>query len=202
MSGKYEVTDIAHPDYPWLHRIRALRDVGNDVHKGDLGGFVQGEDNLSQQGDCWLFGDAIVCEEALASQDARICESVVIRSSALVSGKVCINGNVVVEDHAIVMAGTISGDCFISGNACLAENRKTGAAPTVIGQAAVYGTVCGSVLVSGSSVILPGIRIDMPTLDVLEIKDGQTRIHRSKSSQQIAAPELPEKRMRDSSPEH
>lgn len=34
---KYEITDIAHPDNPKLHRIRALTDVGTDVHKGDLG---------------------------------------------------------------------------------------------------------------------------------------------------------------------
>lgn len=41
---KYEITDIAHPDNPKLHRIRALTDVGTDVHKGDLGGFVETED--------------------------------------------------------------------------------------------------------------------------------------------------------------
>ena len=35
---KYEITNIAHPHYPWLHRIRALRDVREDVHAGDLGG--------------------------------------------------------------------------------------------------------------------------------------------------------------------
>lgn len=29
---KYEITDIAHPQYPWLHRIRALQDVREDVH--------------------------------------------------------------------------------------------------------------------------------------------------------------------------
>ena len=46
MNQKYEITDIVHPQYPWLHRIRALRDVREDVHAGDLGGFVQSEENL------------------------------------------------------------------------------------------------------------------------------------------------------------
>ena len=41
---KYEITDIAHPDNPKLHRIRALTDVGADVHKGDFGGYVETED--------------------------------------------------------------------------------------------------------------------------------------------------------------
>ena len=47
---KYEITDIAHPDNPKLHRIRALTDVGADVHKGDFGGYVETEDNLDQEG--------------------------------------------------------------------------------------------------------------------------------------------------------
>lgn len=41
MNQKYEITDIVHPQYPWLHRIRALRDVREDVHAGDLGGEIE-----------------------------------------------------------------------------------------------------------------------------------------------------------------
>ena len=48
---KYEITDIAHPVYPELHRIRALRQVREDVPAGELGGFVQSEANLSQGND-------------------------------------------------------------------------------------------------------------------------------------------------------
>ena len=56
---KYEITDIAHPVYPELRRIRALRQVGTDVQAGTLGGFVQSEANLSQeQDDAWLYESA------------------------------------------------------------------------------------------------------------------------------------------------
>ena len=41
MNTKYEITDIAHEKYPFLHRIRALRDIGSEVKAGDLGGFVE-----------------------------------------------------------------------------------------------------------------------------------------------------------------
>ena len=47
MNTKYEITDIAHEKYPFLHRIRALRDIGSEVKAGDLGGFVESEGNLS-----------------------------------------------------------------------------------------------------------------------------------------------------------
>lgn len=40
-NQKFEITDIAHEKYPFLHRIRALRDIGSEVKAGDLGGFVE-----------------------------------------------------------------------------------------------------------------------------------------------------------------
>ena len=42
-----------------LYRIEALRDFA-DVLKGDKGGYVECEDNLSQKGDCWVYDDARV----------------------------------------------------------------------------------------------------------------------------------------------
>lgn len=69
---KYEITDIAHPDNPKLHRIRALTDVGTDVHKGDLGGFVETEDNLDQEGFAWIGKDAIACEDSYIGGDVYL----------------------------------------------------------------------------------------------------------------------------------
>lgn len=45
------------------YRIRALKDFETllgTVHAGDLGGYIASEDNLSQEGACWVFDDAIV----------------------------------------------------------------------------------------------------------------------------------------------
>ena len=54
---KYEITDIQHPDNARLHRIKALIDILRwGVKAGDLGGYIQSESNLSQIGDCWVYG--------------------------------------------------------------------------------------------------------------------------------------------------
>ncbi|EHL2852761.1 hypothetical protein KCE64_005303, partial [Salmonella enterica subsp. enterica serovar Hvittingfoss] len=54
-----------------LFRIRAL--VSFDcVNKGDLGGWVEKEDNLSQEGNAWVFGDARVFGDAWVFGDARV----------------------------------------------------------------------------------------------------------------------------------
>lgn len=34
MTPKYEITRIAHPKFPWLHRIRALRQIRPEVFAG------------------------------------------------------------------------------------------------------------------------------------------------------------------------
>jgi hypothetical protein len=46
-----------------LYRVVALKDFGN-VKAGDIGGWVESEHNLSQEGDCWVYGDAYVCDDA------------------------------------------------------------------------------------------------------------------------------------------
>lgn len=50
-----------------LHRIKALRDFG-DVRKGDIGGWIEGQENLSHDDDCWVYGNARVYGKAEVSE--------------------------------------------------------------------------------------------------------------------------------------
>lgn len=52
-----------------LYRIRALRDFGN-VRAGDVGGYIECERNLSQDGNTWVCGDARVSDNALVCGNA------------------------------------------------------------------------------------------------------------------------------------
>lgn len=74
MNDKYEITDIRHEQYPFLRRIRALRDIGEEVKAGALGGFVEHEGNLSFEpgDDAWIFGDAIACNDAYVDKGAQL----------------------------------------------------------------------------------------------------------------------------------
>lgn len=106
---KYEITNIAHPHYPWLHRIRALRDVREDVQAGDLGGFVQSEENLSQEGACWIAGNAIVAEEAYVYGNAKLFANAVtggipvVMEGATVYG--VLGGEIEVRETAVILPG-------------------------------------------------------------------------------------------------
>lgn len=46
-----------------LYRIEALKDFG-DVKAGDLGGYIECEDNLSRDGNAWVGGNARVYDNA------------------------------------------------------------------------------------------------------------------------------------------
>ena len=61
---KYELTDETK-NYlgVTLHRIKSLIDFG-DVKSGEIGGWIETEDNLSQYGDSWVSGDARVSGDA------------------------------------------------------------------------------------------------------------------------------------------
>jgi hypothetical protein len=56
-AKKYE---LVASDVEWLYRIKALRDVGPSVKAGDIGGYVSGENNLSQDGAAWVACNARV----------------------------------------------------------------------------------------------------------------------------------------------
>ena len=54
MEKKYKLTEETINVYGiTLYRIEALKDFGN-VKKGDKGGFIEKEDNLSQYRNCWI----------------------------------------------------------------------------------------------------------------------------------------------------
>ena len=63
-----------------LYRIEALRDFAY-IKKGDKGGFVEKENNLSQYGDSWVDDDAKVFGNAQVCGNARIYGDAIISSN-------------------------------------------------------------------------------------------------------------------------
>lgn len=73
MEKKYDFTDEMKVfGGITLRRIVALRDFG-DVKAGDKGGWIEKEENLSQDGNAWVCGNARICGDAQVCGDARVC---------------------------------------------------------------------------------------------------------------------------------
>lgn len=84
-----------------VYRIRALRDFG-DVKAGDLGGYIECEQNLSHSGNCWVYDGAAVCCDAVVKDDATVRGNADIIQAAVVSGNANVFGDARVTDNAVI----------------------------------------------------------------------------------------------------
>ena len=82
-----------------LFRIKALVAFGN-VEKGELGGFIEKEDNLSHDGNAWVSGDAWVYGNAQVYGDAWVSGNAWVYGNAQVSGNARVYGNAQVSGNA------------------------------------------------------------------------------------------------------
>lgn len=174
----YEITEIEHPKYPWLHRIRALRALRDDVFEGMFGGYVQREENLAQDQECWIYGEAICCENACVSQHAALYDKACARGNCLITGEAQVLQNGIVEDHAMVLSGIVTEDAHISGDAVIRKDLLTEASPEIRGFSQIYGRVSGKVVCSGNTVVLPGSILANTTPDTIYLRGSHVRIER------------------------
>ena len=193
-NQKYEITDIAHGEYPFLHRIRALRDIGDKVKAGDLGGFVECEANLSfEQGDdAWIFDNAIACEDAHVDKGSKLFGNVVVYGNALISQGSSLSGHARAEDCAYIRGADLCGHVRASGNSMVLDSPDTGKAPILSENCVIYGTVLGDVHIEGNVVVLGNEKIANETPDTLVI-NGQGRSVIRNPSRDELHPRQPEK---------
>ena len=93
-----------------LFRIKALIEFGN-VKAGDLGGYIEKEENLSHMGNAWVSGNARVSGDARVFGNARVAGNARVSSNARVSGDAQVFGDARVSGNAQVF-----GDARVSGD--------------------------------------------------------------------------------------
>ena len=147
---KYKLTrESITIDNHTLYRIQAVRNF-EGVKKGDLGGFVETESNLSHDGNCWVNKNAQVFANARVYNDAWVCDYARIDGNAWVFGNAHIDRTAWVSENARVSENTnIRGDAHIAGNAEVLGHAYIG------GSAQVYGNVLldERILITGDSLI-------------------------------------------------
>ena len=136
MEKKYKLTEESiNYCNKTLYRIESLKDF-SIVKKGDKGGYIEKEDNLSQEGDCWI------------SDNAKVFDSAVVSGNAKVYGNAKVCGNT-----------KVFGDAYVYGNALVYNNAVIYGKAEVFSDAVVYDKVrvfddayvCGKVIVCGNA---------------------------------------------------
>lgn len=95
---KYE---LIKSDIKGLYRIRALKSF-SDVQEGEVGGYVENESNLSQEGDCWIYENARVYGKAEICGTAKVYGNVEVYGNAEVYGYARVYGKARVYENATV----------------------------------------------------------------------------------------------------
>ena len=107
-----------------LHRIRATVAFG-DVKAGDVGGWIEKEDNLDHAGNAWVYGNAQVCGNAQVWGDAWVCGNAQVWGDAQVYGDAQVCDDAWVYGNAQVYGNArVCGDAWVYGNAWVCGNAQ------------------------------------------------------------------------------
>ena len=99
---KYKLTEETKEIYGrTLHRIVCVTAFAS-VSVGDVGGWVESEKNLSQNGDAWVCGDAEVYGNAKVYDNANVCGKARVYDDAWIYGNANVCGDAWVCDDAKV----------------------------------------------------------------------------------------------------
>ena len=131
-----------------LYRIEALKDFSN-IKAGDLGGYIESENNLSHDGYAWardnacardnarIGGDACVGGNACVRDNARVrdnavvCNNAIIRDNARIGDKAMARDNAMIRDNAVIRGnamicdtGCVEGDAWVYSNARIGDKAR------------------------------------------------------------------------------
>ena len=175
MEKKYEIMDNEkltiiinigrHEEVHTLHPIRAMKNF-SDVKKGDLGGYIENENNLSQDDYCWVYDYAMVFGNASVSENAKIRDYSMVYGNATIGGTAVLSYNSRVFDSAMIRGTTrvmnnamVFGDAYLTGEVAVIDNAIVFGKTTVINHSiikdsAVVGGdshIYGTAIISGNS---------------------------------------------------
>ena len=122
-NKKYKLSNITMKfEGRTLYRIMASKDFG-DVRKGELGGWVQSENNLSQKGNCWIYNNAKCMD------NARVFDN------SLMFDRSEMHDNTIIYDYS-----------RMHGNSAMFDNSKMYGNSAMYGYSTMldYATMCGN----------------------------------------------------------
>ena len=132
MSKKYKITtqSIEWGDKK-LFRIQALKSFGS-VKAGDLGGYIESENNLSQDGDSWVYNTAKVYDKAIVWGNVEIHDNAEVFEDSWVYGNAWVCGN-----SKVFGSAGVYGDVWIYNNAEICDNVRVHNNARVFGNAII-----------------------------------------------------------------
>lgn len=168
MNKKYILTDETRlVEGRTLHRIKALAgfDAGFlKVKAGELGGWIQSEENLSHEGTAWVFDDACIMDSGKIVNSAKVYETAIVRDKAVVAGTAVVCEHALIRDTAVVFGhALVGGNAIVGGTSGVFGNAHVDGHAYIRGDAKVYEDAVvtgGTTVITGRAAICGAARID------------------------------------------
>jgi hypothetical protein len=141
MYRKYEFTgETKEVGVHTLRRIIAVKDFCDEegnwfIYDGDVGGWIESEENLSHEGYAWVADEACVYENARVQENASVEGFAQMFGNAQAGGYALIRDYAMVYENARIEGGIVEDRAWVHGDARLNEHVK------VYGDADVWGNV-------------------------------------------------------------
>ena len=132
MDKKYEFTGVTMEvvsdttcKRTLLNQIVSLVDIG-DIKAGTIGGYIESEENLSHDGNCWVGECGIAMGNSRVHENAVVTSYGVVKDNANVHGTCIIRGGAVIGNRAEIFGNTIiDGDIVVMNAAKIGDNEST-----------------------------------------------------------------------------
>ena len=138
-NKKYVLTDeVMNYGGRTLHRIKAIKDF-NDVQKGDLGGWIEKEINLSDVGDCWVYDNSKVFNNARVYGNAILTQEAEVYNNAEIFGRAVVCGARVFENAKIYGTSYVTDKAEVRDYAQIFGSSTVGDKAIIGGKAKIFG---------------------------------------------------------------
>lgn len=203
MEKKFELIkeDSIEVEGRTLYRIQALKDfeipirnyidepdIGKySVTKGQIGGYVEKEENLSHEGGCWILQNAKAYGNALVKDNAHLYGWATISGDSVIGDYCQMSGRAVAKGQSTLLGCTQLNDKVIVNDSTVNGNISLYGFTTVREKSELTRTVnlCGSVVVKGAKIIGP-LYLNGPFNVSFDIK-GEQGIAAYRTTQPIEA---------------
>lgn len=151
VGDKYKLISCDHTHRTGQYRIKALKKITNGVNKGDIGGYVDSENVLSAEGECWVYDDSFAVEGST------------ITGNASVSGKSCVRGSTIQDDAFVVQSSIVRNNSVIKEKGAITNyaviDNSTIAGEVVVGGADITGSTLEDLCYAGQNAFLVGAKL-------------------------------------------
>ena len=140
-----------------VYPITALRDVGSHIKKGDQGGCISGEHNLSHDDASWVHQGAYALDDCLVMENAQVFGFAKISGEAVIRGHARVYGDAIVTGNAIVSGwAKVYDEAFVTGTSQVMHEATVCGVSEVKGEAVVmdHAEILGCSRIEGRAIVM------------------------------------------------